>query len=86
MGSAEGKEGFYEKLGYTGSLLIQSVKYSVDELNAFNKKYKVIYTNIYEGTVNQVCLRLPAIDREFQRQYEKAFPGCSTQMVFGRYF
>lgn len=86
LGSAEGKEGFYEKLGYSGSLLIQSEKHSVDELKAFNKKYEVIYTNVYEGAINQVYLRLPVIDREFQYQYEKAFLGCSTQMVFGKSF
>lgn len=84
LGSAEGAEEFYEKLGYKGSLLIQSEQYSVDELKSFNKKYEVIYTNVYDGAINQVCLRLPRIDREFQREYEKAFPGCSTQMVFGK--
>ncbi|HEY8349375.1 MAG TPA: GNAT family N-acetyltransferase [Clostridia bacterium] len=86
LGAAEGAEGFYEKLGYQGSLLIQSEKHSIDELKSFNTKYEVIYTNIYDGTVNQVCLRLPSIDREFQRKYEEAFPGCSTQMVFGKTF
>lgn len=84
LGSAEGAEEFYEKLGYKGSLLIQSEQYSVDELKSFNKKYEVIYTNVYDGSINQVCLRLPRIDREFQREYEKAFSGCSTQMVFGK--
>lgn len=86
LGSVEGAEGFYEKLGYKGSLLIQSEIHSIDELKSFNKKYEVIYTNVYEGTVNQVCLRLPFVDREFQRKYEEAFPECYTQMVFGKTF
>jgi GNAT superfamily N-acetyltransferase len=86
LGSVESAEGFYEKLGYTGSLLIQSEEYSIDELKSLNDKYEVIYTNVYDGTVNQVCLRLPRPDREFQRKYEEAFPGCSTQMIFGKQF
>lgn len=86
LGSVENAEGFYEKLGYKGSLLIQSDKHSIEELKAFNKKYEVIYTSVYDGKINQVCLRLPCADREFQREYEKAFPGCWTQMVFGKSF
>jgi len=86
LGAVEGTEGFYEKLGYKGSLLIQSEKYTVDELKSLNKTYEVIYTNVYEGTIHQLCLRLPSPDREFQRSYEEAFPGCSTQMVFGKTF
>ncbi len=84
LGSVEGAEGFYEKLGYMGLLLVQSEKHSVDELKSFNEKYEVVYTNVYEGTVNQVCLRVPSIDREFQRKYEKAFPGCYTQMIYSK--
>jgi len=86
LGAGEGAEGFYEKLGYKGSLLIQSEKYSIDELKALNTEYEVLYTNVYEGKINQVCLRLPKIDRELQRKYESTFPGCSTQMVFGKEF
>ena len=86
LGAVEGAEGFYEKLGYTGSLLIQSRKHSIDELKSLNKKYEVIGTNVYDGTINQVWLRLPAIDRELQRKYEETFPGCYTQMVFGKTF
>lgn len=86
LGSVEGAEGFYEKLGYKGALLIQSEKNSIDELKSFNKKYEVIYTNVYDGTINQVCLKIPFYDREFQRKYEEAFPGCSTQIVFGKNF
>lgn len=86
LGSVEGAERFYEKLGYTGSLLIQSEIHSIDELKSLNQSYEVIYTNVYDGTVNQVCLRLPFVDREFQRMYEKELPGCYTQMVFGKRF
>ena len=86
LGAVEGAEGFYAKLGYTGSLLIHSEECSMDELKSLNELYEVIGTNVYDGTVNQVWLRLPVIDREFQRKYEETFPGCDTQMVFGKTF
>lgn len=86
LGSAESAEDFYEKLGYTGSLLIQSEKQSIDELKSLNTLYEVIYTNVYDGTVNQVYLHLPHADRELQRRYEETFPGCNTQMVFKKNF
>ena len=84
LGAAESAEGFYQKLGYTGTLLIQSEKHSIDELLALNDQYRVINTGVYDGTVNQVYLDLPAPDRELQRKYENTLPGCHTQMVFGK--
>lgn len=86
LGSVESAEAFYEKLGYTGSLLIQSEKHSIDELKSLNTLYEVIYTNVYDGTINQVFLCVPFADRELQRKYEETFPGCSTQMVFKKTF
>ena len=84
LGAVESAEGFYQKLGFTGTLLIQSEKHDIDELLSLNDKYRVINTNVYDGTVNQVFLDLPAPDREFQRKYETILPGCHTQMVFGK--
>lgn len=86
LGAVEGAEGFYAKLGYTGSLLVQSEKHSIDELKSFNETYQVIHTSVYDGTVNQVWFQIPLIDREFQRRYEQAFPGCDTRMIFGKTF
>lgn len=86
LGSAESAEGFYEKLGYTGLLLIQSEKHSIDELKSLNSLYEVIYTNVYDGIVNQIYLHLPYADRELQRRYEETFPECNTQMVFKKNF
>ena len=86
LGALEVAEGFYERLGYTGSLLIQSKEQSVDELKSLNESYDVIGTNVYEGTISQVWLRLPAVDRELQRKYEETFPGCQTQMTYGKTF
>ena len=82
LGAAENAEGFYEKLGYTGSLLIQSEKHSIYELLSLNTKYKVNYTRVYDGTVNQVNLALPCADRALQSAYEATLPGCHTLMMF----
>ena len=84
LGAQEGAEGFYLKLGYFGSLLIQSEIHSIEDMLALNDKYEVIRTGVFDGTVNQVNLSLPAPDRELQRKYEKTLPGCYTQMIFGK--
>lgn len=59
LGSAETAEGFYTKLGYTGQLLIQSQKHTIEELLTLNPGYPIAFTNIYDGDINQVCLKLP---------------------------
>ena len=82
LGAVESAEGFYKKLGYTGTLLIQSERHGIDELLSLNDKYQVIGTKIYAGTVNQVFLALSAIDHELQKKYLETFPGCNLQMVF----
>jgi len=82
LGAVQTAEVFYSKLGYTGSLLIQSEKHSIEELLALNTKYKVNYTRVHDGTINQINLALPEADRELQRKYETTLPGCNTQMMF----
>jgi GNAT superfamily N-acetyltransferase len=82
LGAVQTAEGFYAKCGYTGSLLIQSEQHSIDELLSLNTAYEVRYTNVYGGTINQVCLALPEADRELRRRYKTALPGCNTQMMF----
>ena len=84
LGAVESAEGFYQKLGYTGTLLIQSEKHSIEEMLSLNNKYPVRGTGVYDGTVNQVYLDLSVPDRELQRKYENTLPGCYTQMVFGK--
>lgn len=86
LGALEGAERFYEKLGYSGSLLVQSEKHSIEELKSLSQGYEVTGTNVWEGKINQVSLRVRTVDREIQRRYEQAFPGCSTQMVYGKGF
>jgi predicted N-acetyltransferase YhbS len=82
LGAVQAAEGFYAKLGYTGSLLIQSSKHSIDELLSLNTKYAVNYTRVHDGYINQVNLSITEADRELQREYETILPGCYTQMMF----
>lgn len=82
LGAVQTAEGFYAKLGYTGSLLIQSERHSIEALLSLNTKYEVRYTRVFDGKINQICLALPGADRELQRKYEKEFPGTYTQMMF----
>ena len=84
LGAVESAERFYSKLGYTGSLLIQSQIHSVEELLSLNSKYDVKFTNIYDGKVSQVCLELTEPDRDLQKKYETVFPGCYTQMIYSK--
>jgi len=82
LGAVQTAEGFYAKLGYTGSLLIQSEKHTIDELLSLNTKYPVNYTRVHDGKINQVNLAITESDRELQRKYESTLPGCYTQMMF----
>lgn len=82
LGAVESAERFYSKLGYTGSLLIQSQIYSIEQLLSLNNRYKVEFTNIYDGEVSQVCLEMTEPDRDLRKEYEAAFPGCYTLMMY----
>jgi GNAT superfamily N-acetyltransferase len=82
LGAVQSAEGFYSKIGYTGSLLIQSEKHSIEELLSLNTAYPVNYTRVHDGTINQINLALTEPDRDLQRKYETTLPGCYTQMMF----
>ncbi len=83
LGAVESAEKFYSKLGYIGSLLIQSQIHSIEQLLSLNNnRYNVKFTNIYDGKVSQVCLELTEPDRDLQKEYESFFPGCYTQMMY----
>lgn len=86
LGSVEEAEAFYEKLGYTGTLLVQSEKDSIEKLRLLNTKYEIIGTNIYDGTINQIYINLPVSDKELQNKYKEIFPESWTQMVYGKRF
>jgi AraC-like DNA-binding protein/GNAT superfamily N-acetyltransferase len=87
LGIQEGQEEFYAKLGYTGSMLIQSEKHSVDELKKViegNKNYEITGTNIYEGYINQLWLRVSILDKELKKKYEEELGDCWCQIVVGK--
>lgn len=82
LGSVESAEGFYERIGFTGQLLIQSEKHTINELLALNPGYPVVFTNVYDGKINQICLKLNAPDRKLQKLYESTLEKCYTQTMF----
>lgn len=82
LGAVESAERFYSKLGYRGSLLIQSQSHSIEELLSLKSNYKVEFTNIYDNKVSQVCLELTEVDKDIQKKYETKFSGCYTMMLY----
>ncbi len=81
LGSADSAVEFYEKLGYTSQLLIQSPKHTVDELLSLNPGLPILFTNIYDGTIHQLCLKLTKADSGLRQIYENAFDDCDTQIM-----
>ena len=91
LGIGEGQEEFYAKLGYTGSMLIQSEKHSVDELKNFletscgkNKNYEITGSGIYDGYVNQLWLRVSILDKDLKHKFEQELGDCWTQIIVGK--
>jgi AraC-like DNA-binding protein/GNAT superfamily N-acetyltransferase len=87
LGIMEGEEEFYAKLGYTGSMLIQSDKHSIDELKKVvegNKNYEITGANIYDGYINQLWLRVSILDKELKKRYEEDLGGCWCQIIVGK--
>ena len=87
LGISECEEEFYAKMGYTGKMLIQSEKYSVDELKTFNEQhgnYEITGTNVYEGYVNQIWLNVSLLDKTLKRTYEKEIGDCWIQIIVGK--
>jgi len=89
LGIQEGQEEFYAKLGYIGSMLIQSEKYSVDELKNYleslgNKNWELRNTNIYDGYINQLWLNVSILDKELKKKFEEELGDCWTQIIVGK--
>lgn len=87
LGIREGEEEFYATLGYTGKTLIQSEKYSVDELKAFNERYKdyeVTGSGVYEGYVNQLWLNSSLLDKGLKKRFEKEIGDCWVQVIVNK--
>ena len=84
-----GQEEFYAKLGYTGQMLIQSEKHSVDDLKNFlaslnNKNAEFSHDRIHDGYINQIWLNVPIMDKELKRQFEEVLGDCWTQIIVGK--
>ena len=85
LGSLNGKEGFYSKLGYKGTLLVQSEKHSIEYLMSLDGGENVVATNIYEGYVNQIFVHVSSINyEEMKDKYMKKFPGCYGIIMFSK--
>jgi len=87
LGIGEGEEEFYAKLGYVGKTLIQSEKYSVSELKAFNEQYnnyEIIGTNVYEGYMNQIWLNTSLLDKGLKKKYEEEIGDCWVQVIVSK--
>ena len=86
LGIQEGQEEFYAKLGYTGSMLIQSEKYSIDDLRNYleslnNKNWELRNTNIYDGYINQLWLNVSILDKDLKKKFEVDLGDCWTQII-----
>ena len=83
----DGKEGFYAKLGFTGQMLIQSDKHSIDDLKKViegNKNYEISHTRIHDGYINQLWLNVSILDKELKKKFEEELGDCWTQIIVGK--
>jgi len=77
-------------MGYIGKTLVQSEKYSIDELKAFNEQYKnyeITGTSVYEydgGSVNQIWLNVPLMDKALKKMFEKEIGDCWVQVIVNK--
>jgi len=84
LGISESQEEFYAKMGYIGKTLIQSEKYRVDELKAFNVQYgnhEVVGTNVYEGYINQLWVAASLLDKGLKKRFEEEIGDCWVQVI-----
>ena len=87
LGITEGAEEFYAKMGYVGRTLIQSEKYSIDELLAFNtqdQNYEVDLTRVHDGYINQLWLNVPLMDKALKKKYTEEIGDCWVQVIVNK--
>lgn len=87
LGIQEGQEEFYAKVGYTGRTLIQSEKYSVEELKKFNEQYKnyeVTGAGVYDGHIHQLWLNSSLLDKSLKERFEKEIGDCWVQIIVNK--
>ncbi|HOJ48514.1 MAG TPA: GNAT family N-acetyltransferase [Bacillota bacterium] len=87
LGIGEGEEEFYAKMGYTGKTLIQSEKYSVEELKKFNEQYKnyeATGAGVYDGHIHQLWLDSSLLDKGLKERFEKEIGDCRVQIIVNK--
>jgi len=82
LGAVKEANDFYYKLGYKGSLLIQSEHHTINELLRLSDGHNVNFTRVYDDKINQVCLDVSQVDDELEQKYLDEFPGAYTMMLF----
>ena len=83
----EGQEEFYAKLGFTGRMLIQSEKHSIDDLKKViegNKNIELSHTRIHDGYINQLWLHVSILDKELKKKFEQDLGDCWCQIIVGK--
>ncbi|MCL2287004.1 MAG: GNAT family N-acetyltransferase [Firmicutes bacterium] len=88
-GIFDGQEAFFAKLGYTARVLIQSEKYSIDELKAFNNQYynyEVTATSVYDGYINQIWINASLLDTGLRTKFEQEIGDCWVQIIVNKEF
>lgn len=84
LGVSSADEIFYETNGYSGRLLVQSVTYSIAELESIALN-KCVCTNVYDGKVNQAYFNVNIENkRELLSKIANRFPKSNTIMVYGK--
>ena len=87
LGISEGQEEFYAKMGYTGKTLIQSEKYSVEELKAINEQYfgyEVTGCGVYDGYVNQLWINISLLEKRLKAKFEQEIGDCWVQIIVSK--
>ena len=89
LGILEGKEAFYATMGYIGKTLIQSEKYSADELKIFLTRhfdYEITGSGVYDGYVNQLWVDVPLMDKKLRAMFAEDIGDCWVQVIVSKAF
>jgi AraC-like DNA-binding protein len=86
-GIADGEEEFYAGIGYIGKTLIQSEKYTIDDLKSFNEQYKsyeVTGSGVYDGYINQLWVNSSLLDKGLKKKFEEEIGDCWVQVIVSK--
>lgn len=89
LGIPEGQEEFYAKIGYTGKMLIQSEKHSIEALKRCleklnNQNVEITGENVYDDYINQIWLDVSILDTDLKKKFEVDLGDCWTQIIVGK--